>query len=295
MKLIITENQFRVLKESIDAYPNFILQQLRPLRYWLLDNLGLKSIIDNILDSVKKNIDSESDEYREYVRGADILLDNKKISEYEYDNFVNLFLPKKAKLVFDSEGKWHPVNKLNTNPDDLIELFTDLLFESYETNNFVKELLEYITKNYKDVEGIKNLFIANTENIQNLFIGRYQLTPTDLYGYVTNNIKLSEIGEAVENEVRLKLESMGYKTLYQGGNGDFIDMKFSIDLIIETSERIVKTLQVKSSRVGAIKFYYEYKKERKHQAVDVLIFPEDNKFIIYFLKDNIKKTINKKL
>ena len=259
MKLIITENQFRVLKESIDAYPNFVLQQLRPMRYWLLDNLGLKSIIDNILDSVKKNIDSESDEYREYVRGADILLDNKKISEYEYDNFVNLFLPKKAKLVFDSEGKWHPVNKLNTNPDDLIELFTDLLFESYETNNFVKELLEYITKNYKDVEGIKNLFSSNKENIQNLFIGRYQLTPTDLYGYVTNNIKLSEIGEAVENEVRLKLESMGYKTLYQGGNGDFIDMKFSIDLIIETSEGIVKTLQVKSSREGAIKFYNENK------------------------------------
>jgi hypothetical protein len=289
MKLIITENQFRVLKESIEAYPNFILQELNKMRKWLLDNLGLKSIINNILDSVKKNIDFESDEYREYVRGADILLDNKKISEYEYDNFVNLFLPKKAKLVYDSEGKWHPVNKLNTNSNDLIELLTDLLFESYETNDFVKEILEYISKNYKDVEGIKNLFSANTENLQNLFIGRYQPTPTDLYGYVTNNIKSSEEGEKVENEFKNKLESMGYKTLYQGGNGDFIDMIFSVDLIMESPTNSVMTIQVKSGMGGANFFLDEYYNKGKHRTVDILVYKEDNEFILTFLKDNLKK------
>ena len=88
---------------------------------------------------------------------------------------------------------------------------------------------------------------------------------------------------------------MGYKTLYQGGNGDFIDMKFSIDLIIETSEGIVKTLQVKSSREGAIKFYNEYTKQNRHRAVDILIFPKGDKFILYFLKDGNKKPINRKL
>lgn len=284
MKLIIKESQFKVLKESIDAYPNFILQQLRPLRYWLLDNLGLKSIIDNILDSVKKNIDSESDEYHKYVIGADILLDNKKISEYKYNNFVNIFLPKKAKLVYDSEGKWHPVNKLNTNPDDLIELFTDLLFESYETNDFVKEILEYISKNYKDVKGIKNLFSANTENIQKLFIDRYQLTPTDLYGYVTNNIKLSKIGEAVENEVRELFIDNGWKLIYQGGNGDFIDMMFSVDLIMETPEGKIKTIQVKTGKSGAETFWSEYSLYKKHQAVDILMYSENNQYFKVDLK-----------
>ena len=296
MKLVITENQFRALKESIDAYPNFILQQLYKIRGWLFVNLGLKSIIDDILDSVSKNISPE--EIKKYKEGAYILNQNEKISNDTYNWFVDVFLPTKAKLVYDSEGNWHPVNKLNTNPDDLVELLTDLLFKSYETNDFVKELLEYITKNYKDVEGIKNIFTSNTENIQNLFIDRYKPTPTDVYGYVTNNIRLSEIGESIENEVKLKLESMGYTKKYQGGNSDYIDMVFSVDLIMESppiNGNVVKTLQVKSSKSGARKFYNEYKKERKHQAVDILVFPEDDKFVLYSLKDGVTKKINRKI
>jgi hypothetical protein len=56
-----------------------------------------------------------------------------------------------------------------------------------------------------------------------------------------------EIGDEMGTKVINDLTNLGHKILYRGGDGDFIDMKFSVDLIIKTPSGVIKTIQVKTS------------------------------------------------
>ena len=68
--------------------------------------------------------------------------------------------------------------------------------------------------------------------------------------FTRNSVATSKRGDDSENYVGSVLEKFGMKTLYQGGNGDFVDMVFGIDLIMEYKNRII-TCQVKSSSNAA--------------------------------------------
>jgi hypothetical protein len=76
----------------------------------------------------------------------------------------------------------------------------------------------------------------------------------------------------------------GEEKVYQGGNGDFIDMLFSVDLIFRNDTGLW-TFQVKSSKKGGEKFIQDVKKNRKkYGAVDYLIYPVNGEFKIYNLR-----------
>ena len=77
-----------------------------------------------------------------------------------------------------------------------------------------------------------------------------------------------------------KLKDLEYKEVYQGGNGDFIDMIFSVDLIVKDKDGKIVTIQVKSSGNQAQKFIQDFN-EGKHQAVDMLIYPSSKGFNTY--------------
>jgi hypothetical protein len=194
--------------------------------------------------------------------------------------FLNeiLFNKDKGKLVY-IDGEWHPVNKLNTNPRDLAELFTDFLFEN-KSNGFVKEILEGITKNGK-IDYIKQILLDNKVELNSLFKSYYSKSQKDLFKYVSNNIKDSKHGEKIENNIKEKLESISgtktelrYKCLYQGGNGDFVDMIFSVDLIFQSPNGEIKTIQVKANNDLAQLFIKDTKKTK---AVDLVMWPSINK------------------
>ena len=74
----------------------------------------------------------------------------------------------------------------------------------------------------------------------------------DFKNYVSWNRNNSAAGEIAEDKVRQMLESKGCKTLYQGGDGDFIDMIYGIDLIVSKNNKIY-TVQVKNKEDGAKK------------------------------------------
>ena len=76
--------------------------------------------------------------------------------------------------------------------------------------------------------------------------------------YVKNINYRSKIGEDAENNVKNKLEEKGFELLYQGGEGDLIDMTFGVDLIMSHPETGPKTIQVKSNESWDKSLDYKY-------------------------------------
>jgi predicted nucleic-acid-binding protein len=272
-----------------------ISKRLSSFKYWLYESNGLRlqQIIDNILDPLKTDI--SQDEIDKYMVGVSMLKSNYKITDQQYENFVTTINSRKLiytndKGELDPNGNWDYVNKLNTNFYDLADLLTELLIRSYNTNNIVsKSILKVILGNTSDKQ-CKNILLKHRHKLPQLF-DSYLVSPNELLKF-TKNIKVnSHYGETLENSVVNKLKDIGYKVLYQGGNGDFIDMIFSIDFIIEGKNNVL-TVQSKTNEYQVEKFVSDYWKG-KHNAVDLLIYPTNTKYKIFMVKDNVTKEIDK--
>lgn len=270
-----------------------IERRLNSFKYWLYENkgLGIEKIIDEILDPLKINIRQE--EINKHIFGINLLKNNGNISEIQYNNFIKN-LPNK-KLVYtnnnreiDSNGVWDYVNKLNTNYSDIADILTELLIRSYPEGDFVDFVGTLLSKD-SDEES-KNILLKHKHKIPQLFT-TYLTSPMELLNF-TNNIKVnSDYGEKLENNIIKKLKSDGAELLYQGGNGDFIDMLLSVDFIIKTKKGI-STIQSKSNESQLDTFIIDYN-NGKHKAVDLVIYPKNSKYVIFMVKDNITKEIDK--
>jgi hypothetical protein len=278
-------------KLTIDQYKTQVQDTLKGLGSWITTNetgLHLSKTIDAILDPKKSEL-SES-EIKNNIKSAQILLDNKKISQKDYDYFVEHISDKK--LVYDESGNWLPINKLNANYVEVSKLLTDLLFDSYLKNEdkLSKELSKEILIKLiyeKNIEEIKRILLKNRGHLNNLLnsykgaddlINKLSVKYTEAIKY------FSEIGEKTENNVVTFLEEKGWEKVYQGGNGDFIDMLFSVDLIF-SNDTGLWTFQVKSNEKGGKKFIQDVKNNRyKYRAVDYLIYPMNGKFKMYNLR-----------
>ena len=121
-----------------------------------------------------------------------------------------------------------------------------------------QDIIDYI-KNYFDIDSIKE-FTRNTK--------------------VTSNT-----GEKAEDYVKSVLEKFGMETLYNGGNGDFIDMVFGIDLIMKYNHKS-KWENKENSFVFKSNYwkYCEIKNTIKKKIKNINM---DNNFLP--IKDQIKK------
>jgi hypothetical protein len=277
-------------KLTIDQYKTQVQNTLKEkLGSWITDKSGLhlSKTIDDILDPKKSEL-SES-EIKDNINGAQILLVNGKISQKSYDYFVEHISDKK--LVYDESGNWLPINKLNANYVEVSKLLTDLLFDSYLSNKdqLSKEILFKLIYD-ENIWEIKNILLKNKEHLIKLLnsykgaddlINKLSIKYTEAIKY------FSEIGEKTENKVVTFLEQKGWEKVYQGGNGDFIDMLFSVDLIFRNDTGLW-TFQVKSSKKSGEKFIQDVNYNRhKYGAVDYLIYPiypMNDKFKIYNLR-----------
>lgn len=270
-----------------------IERRLNSFKYWLYENKGLwiEKIIDEILDPLKINIRQE--EINKHIFGINLLKNNGNISEIQYNNFIKN-LPNK-KLVYtnnnreiDSNGVWDYVNKLNTNYSDIADILTELLIRSYPEGDFVDFVGTLLSKD-SDEES-KNILLKHKHKIPQLFT-TYLTSPMELLNFTKNAVINSDYGEKLENNIIKKLKTKGGELLYQGGNGDFIDMLLSVDFIIKTKKGI-STIQSKSNESQLNKFIIDYN-NGKHKAVDLVIYPKNSKYVIFMVKDNITKEIDK--
>ena len=212
-----------------------VCKKIASLKGWIHkdDGLGLKRVINIATENLKTDIPEELKQ--QFIKGADLLVSLGKINQRQRDFFVNNKV-NGGKLVY-MNNEWQPINKLNTNYSDLAEMITDMLYRGGES---AKPIIDDINKNPK--EGLLKIkpFIGGLVN-------KYFSNPEVLNDYTKNIQRSTMIGENAEDEVKSKLEEMGFKTEYSGGNGDLIDMSFGTDLIMTLPKYGTKTIQVKNS------------------------------------------------
>lgn len=230
------------------------------------EELGLQSVIDEILEPIKKPIPEP--EKREVMGWLFKLQSHGKFDNSKL-NYLIRSLHGLRRVEVD--GKWHIVNKVNTNYSLLAELITDLLFES-ESNDILQEISE--SNSNKQVQDI---VLKNKDLIKNLFIENFE--PNDLIEIADNKLgETDRIGLATENEVVDYLNNTDWgngqfmKVERQGGDGDFIDMKLAADLIVLFNGRY-RIVQVKTSPSQARRFVNDVK-GGKYREVDILAYKE---------------------
>lgn len=262
-----------------------VYNKLNSLGAWLESNegLNLRKVVDDILSEIK--FDIQQDDIKDNLKGAKILNSYGKINDKQYDYFVKNLNRKKLVYVDDEgnlnpNGKWHYVNKLNTNYSDISDLLSTYL-EKAKSNGSpaAKSILDTISRT-SDSEVIKNILLKYKDNFKDLF-EKYLEDKKDLMNFTKYTTKFSKLGDQMESDVANAFEKLGYNVLYRGGNGNFIDMNFFVDLIMGRGMDAV-TIQVKSSESDAQRF--ESKKNK--DAVDYLVYPlNSTKFQVIDLKD----------
>ena len=217
-----------------------VCDNIRKLGSWLgdYDGLNMKDIVNKLLED-DKQCEDMNPKYQKpmgYLYKTGIVKDIIKKSDGAY-------YTKKLNnccLVKDENGEWDYVNKLNTNYNDLSELLTTLFLKGGKIDELTK----------LNVAEIKSYLLNLRKNnvLLKLFMKYFTI---DEYRDFTYNTKGNTVrGDYVEDLTKQMLEKEGYTTLYEGGNGDFIDMKYGVDLIVE-KDGDISLVQVKSRAVTA--------------------------------------------
>jgi GH24 family phage-related lysozyme (muramidase) len=258
------EAGYRGCSHFTDRDTNHLCMKISKLRSWLHRDLGLRVIIDGMLKDLKV-VEDMTEKYQTPLK---ILHDTGKYPEiklvggtYTHYRLLN------AGLVLGEDGEYDYVNKLNTNYSDLAELVTELMVKGGKVSALVN----------KNELGIKS-YLESIKPVLYRLITKY-FQPEDLKQFVRNTHGLTIMGDDAEDYAGEVLKRYGMKQLYQGGNGDFIDMLFGADLIMDSNGRVI-TCQVKSSEYQAV----NASKSSQYKKIDYFISPNGrigNGIVIY--------------
>ena len=261
-------NEF--LKESNSDGKSLLFDRISKFGYFFVDNF--RKPIDDILRSMAISKDCND----EYQVPLELLF---KTGKYPMIKNINgKFIDDRfnsISLVVGEDGKWHPVNKLNTNYSDIADLLSDILDKSGFTNSLLKlndtELKDALIR-YRNKYNLK-------EEMDKLCI--------DIKSYIQYNRRFSDIGEINENKVSDFLSKNGCEILYQGGDGDVVDMLYGCDLIVSKNDKIF-LVQVKSKISTAKESVNNY----KYSNIDWFCAPTYNGIIIFTRKSPEGKILN---
>jgi len=260
----ISKTNYKSCSNFSDPEARKLCQKISSLTSWLHkgSGLGLMGVVDEMLKDLKI-VQDMTEKYQEPLK---LLYDTGKFEKIKLENGIYTHERLLASgLVVGEDGEYDYVNKLNTNYRDLAELITDLLVKGGQLNKLVD----------KELIGIKKYLENIKPNLLRLLNKYY--TPEDLKQFTRNTIGLTKVGDVAEDYVCGVLEKFGMKKLYQGGNGDFIDMLFGVDLIMEHKGRTI-TCQVKNRETQTI----NASKSSQYINIDYFMSPtNDNGIIVY--------------
>ena len=280
-----------------------VCDKIHRMGKWLKekDGLDMQPIIDTLLapDKTKEDVNPKFQKPLKY------LYESKKFKDITLkDGFYTSQRLIGKELVTDENGEWIFVNKLNTSWSDLAELLTELLnrgggMELVKNMNFT-ELKVYLMDLRKSGKPTRNK--PQTSHLYRLLDKYFDVK--EYRDFTNNTRKNTVIGDVVEDLTIKLLEKQGFKLLYHGSNGDFIDMVYGIDMIMEL-EGEVFFIQVKS-KANAAKMAMDYP---NYKYIDLFAgeTPDNNGIMLYdrdsmkdgefiakdILQDNLDYLINK--
>ena len=256
-------------------------------KQWLNDKHGLNMpvIMDVLLDRFKSNL-SET-EIQNFFNGLEIL----KLTDYpnidkKYKNSVILHgdIRKYGKIIRSADGGYDFLNKLDTNYSKLSFFICYLLKKMldddnistndkglYFYNKIKTDLREGLIEFRNEIIDLANNYLISIDDYRNIF--------------VDNLIHLTNVGDYSESLVRDYLLNNGFKIVYSGGNGDFIDKIYGIDFIGKHPIYGYKTFQVKHNQFDLEKTFGRYKR----QGVNIGIVANKNYFKVYDLQNDYKE------
>jgi len=218
-----------------------IINKLVSFGKWLSDDNGMA--FKNFINQILKEYNVDRDFNMDYQVPLKILYDmgicsgtrqiNKIRGIYTLERLNN------HNIIFDADGKWLPINKLNTNYYALSELIVNVLEKEGKLEGFNKFIED---KTDEEIMG----FLKERNGYFFKKITEHFIDITDFDSVLGSIKRTSAIGEKTENEVREILEKSGFSTKYQGGDGDLIDMIFGIDLIMEKKGKMY-LIQIKTN------------------------------------------------
>ena len=251
------KDEFKWIKDVVPSYERCshfssnpkhkeLCFNLYTLGTFLYKDLGLKNIINQkirLMGDVK-DLNEKYQEPLELVYNTGRFDDiRKEDGKYYTNKLVDV------STLYDEGGAWHYVNKLNTNYADLAELLTELFIRG----NIADKLSS------KNKLGLKKYLSSIKDKLINV-LDKY-ISLDEYKSFIRNSKHLSQKGEQAEDDVKKVLENFGMKTLYTGGHGDFIDMLYGVDLIMDYKGKNY-LVQVKNTEDQALKSaeYPRYKK-----------------------------------
>ena len=277
IKKILKEDQVNLFNDDTDYVPcshftntneNELCKKLDNLRSWLYSDsgLGMKNIINAKL-SILAELANFNEEYQEPLK---LLYQTGKYTTIKNTNgkFIDKRMENKF-IVYGDDGKWHHVNKLNTNYRDLAELLTELL----NRGGMVEEL------NNESAIGLQKYLLSIKGKLSRTLDKYFDVD--DYKEFIRNTKNTSSKGEKAENYVKGVIEKFGMTILYQGGNGDFVDMLYGIDLIVSYKGKVY-TIQIKNSNKEITKSIGEY----RYKNIDYFSSPHNIGIVIYNKDEN---------
>ena len=157
-----------------------------------------------------------------------------KLSDSEINELIGI------KMVYDSNGDWSPINKLNTNYYDLAVLVTDIFQRKHCLCVIYNEIKN---NNMSSLHNLIKVMNERPNDIYNVFLkGKYDK-------YVVHNRRNTILGNESEDYTIDMMTNLGYDLVYQASEGSPIDTKLGVDLIFEKDGDVFR-VQVKT--VGSI-------------------------------------------
>lgn len=252
-----------------------VCDTIKKLGVWLSDKdgLGMKDVIEKILkeNEITEDLNPNYQKPLEYLYNTNKFSDIIKKSDGTY--YTNRLA--NCSLLKDSSGNWSYLNKLSVNYNDLAELLTTLFLKGGQIEKLSKmNILE-----------IKNFLLPLKGKTMLKLLTKY-FTLEEYEDFIYNTLNNTKVGDYVEDLTKNILQKDGYVLLYEGSNGNFIDMIYGIDLIMEKNGEIV-LIQVKSKAIAA----KESTTKEKYKQIDLFVgeSKDHNGVVLYHRSDNFSE------
>lgn len=202
-------------------------------------SVGDQEVLKNTFEGIELLYNNNHERTKQYIRkeGEDTYYLKNRWGGEKYfikDNGDGTYSTN-FEFYHGEDGKWHQVNKLNTNYSDLNRLVKEIVSRYYN------EMVFFTIKNEQD---LKKFLTQNSEILKDKILS---LPEEEIISFVEHSTKMSEIGENTEKDIVVKIRKKwgDEAIIWSGGNGDIIDMLLGIDIILLRDGK-ANTLQAKT-------------------------------------------------